>query len=83
MRICFALPTFVPIITLGFDQPAKPAFVVAVPTSITIGWFKSAVTPAAAPLFLGVSVEAMVGKVFRYLILARHLYTQFVLYIDI
>lgn len=28
-------------LTFGLEPPANPAFIVAVPLSITIGWFKS------------------------------------------
>ena len=34
--------------TLGFDEPAKPALILAVPLSITIGWFKRREPPSVS-----------------------------------
>lgn len=43
--------------TFGFELPAKPAFNVDVPLSITTGWFKSNEFPASSVRPLGSSAE--------------------------
>jgi len=43
-------------LTLGFEEPANPALIVAVPLSITTGWFNKK-EPESAPA--GGSVELM------------------------
>jgi hypothetical protein len=44
------------LLTLGLEPPAKPALVVAVPTSITMGWLRRADAAPEAPLLTWSSV---------------------------
>merc|ERR1719148_312842 len=48
IRMCFVLPTLVPTTTFGLALPAKPAFNVAVPLSMTTGWLKRNELPVSS-----------------------------------